>query len=159
MEAARAGDAGRGFAVVAAEVRALAQRASAASKDIKVLIADSDTQVREGVQLVNKAGSTLGDIVAAVKSVTAIVAEIATASREQSAGVQLVDESVTQMEAVTQKNAALVEETTATLAAVDQKVAGLMSVVDMATMGSDPQDVSADDPVGLPSEQPQASAA
>lgn len=159
VEAARAGDAGRGFAVVAAEVRALAQRASAASKDIKVLIADSDTQVREGVQLVNKAGSTLGDIVAAVKSVTAIVAEIATASREQSAGVQLVDESVTQMEAVTQKNAALVEETTATLAAVDQKVAGLMSVVDMATTGSDPQDVPADDPVGPPSEQPQASAA
>ena len=67
MEAARAGDAGRGFAVVASEVRALAQRASAASKDIKVLIADSDTQVREGVLLVNKAGSTLGDIVAAVK--------------------------------------------------------------------------------------------
>jgi methyl-accepting chemotaxis protein len=159
VEAARAGDAGRGFAVVAAEVRALAQRASAASKDIKVLIADSDTQVREGVQLVNKAGSTLGDIVAAVKSVTAIVAEIATASREQSAGVQLVDESVTQMEAVTQKNAALVEETTATLAAVDQKVAGLMSVVDMATMGSDPQEAPADDPVGPPSEQPQASAA
>jgi methyl-accepting chemotaxis protein len=159
VEAARAGDSGRGFAVVAAEVRALAQRASAASKDIKVLIADSDTQVREGVQLVNKAGSTLGDIVAAVKSVTAIVAEIATASREQSAGVQLVDESVTQMETVTQKNAALVEETTATLAAVDQKVAGLMSVVDMATMGSDPQDVAADDPVSPPSEQPQASAA
>jgi methyl-accepting chemotaxis protein len=159
VEAARAGDAGRGFAVVAAEVRALAQRASAASKDIKVLIADSDTQVREGVLLVNKAGSTLGDIVAAVKSVTAIVSEIATASREQSAGVQLVDESVTQMEAVTQKNAALVEETTATLAAVDQKVAGLMSVVDLATTGSDPQDVPADDPLGLPSEQPQASAA
>ena len=154
VEAARAGETGRGFAVVAAEVRALAQRAAAASKDIKVLIADSDTQVREGVQLVNKAGSTLGDIVAAVKSVTTIVSEIATSSREQSAGVQLVDESVTQMEAVTQKNAALVEETTATLAAIDRKVAGLMSVVDMATTGAEdvPSDESASlqSPMGLP---------
>jgi NO-binding membrane sensor protein with MHYT domain len=137
VEAARAGDAGRGFAVVAAEVRALAQRASSASKDIKSLIAESDTQVRQGVQLVNKAGTTLGDIVEAVKRVAAIVGEIAKASREQSAGVQQVDESVTQMEAVTQKNAALVEETTATLAAVDQKVAGLMSVIDMASAGPD----------------------
>jgi len=138
VEAARAGDSGRGFAVIAAEVRALAQRASSASKDIKSLIAESDTQIREGVQLVNKAGSTLGDIVAAVTRVAAIVSEIAKASREQSSGVQQVDDSVSQMEAVTQKNAALVEETTATLAAVDRKVAGLMAVVDMATTGSDP---------------------
>jgi methyl-accepting chemotaxis protein len=137
VEAARAGDAGRGFAVVAAEVRALAQRASSASKDIKSLIAESDTQVRQGVQLVNKAGATLGDIVDAVKRVASIVGEIAKASREQSSGVQQVDDSVTQMEAVTQKNAALVEETTATLAAVDQKVAGLMSVIDMAAAGPD----------------------
>jgi NO-binding membrane sensor protein with MHYT domain len=135
VEAARAGDAGRGFAVVAAEVRALAQRASSASKDIKSLIAESDSQVRQGVQLVNKAGTTLGDIVDAVKRVAAIVGEIAKASREQSAGVQQVDDSVSQMESVTQKNAALVEETTATLAAVDQKVAGLMSVIDMASAG------------------------
>jgi methyl-accepting chemotaxis protein len=137
VEAARAGDAGRGFAVVAAEVRALAQRASSASKDIKSLIAESDTQVRQGVQLVNKAGTTLGDIVDAVKRVASIVGEIAKASREQSAGVQQVDDSVSQMEAVTQKNAALVDETTATLAAVDQKVAGLMSVIDMAAAGPD----------------------
>ena len=141
VEAARAGDAGRGFAVVAAEVRALAQRASTASKEIKSLIAESDSQVREGVQLVNKAGTTLGSIVDAVKRVASIVAEIAKASSEQSSGVQQVDDSVTQMEAVTQKNAALVEETTATLAAVDQKVAALMSVVDMATAGSDVQGI------------------
>jgi NO-binding membrane sensor protein with MHYT domain len=141
VEAARAGDAGRGFAVVAAEVRALAQRASTASKEIKSLIAESDSQVREGVQLVNKAGTTLGNIVDAVKRVASIVAEIAKASREQSSGVQQVDDSVTQMEVVTQKNAALVEETTATLAAVDQKVAALMSVVDMATAGSDVQGI------------------
>jgi methyl-accepting chemotaxis protein len=111
------------------------------------------------VQLVNKAGSTLSDIVAAVKNVTEIVSEIATASREQSAGVQLVDESVTQMEAVTQKNAALVEETTATLAAIDRKVAGLMSVVDTAKTGPDPQGVPPNDPIDLQSELSQASAA
>jgi len=140
VEAARAGDAGRGFAVVAAEVRALAQRASSASKDIKSLIAESDAQVREGVQLVNKAGGTLGEIVQAVTRVAAIVGEIAKASREQSMGVRQVDESVTEMETVTQKNAALVDETTATLAAVDQKVAGLMSVIDMAKAGSDLQE-------------------
>lgn len=137
VEAARAGDAGRGFAVVAAEVRALAQRASAASKDIKSLISESDKQVYEGAQLVNKAGSTLGNIVDAVKRAAAIVAEIAKASREQTAGVQQVDKAVAQMETVTQKNAAFIEETTATLAAVDRKVAGLMSVMDMATAGSD----------------------
>lgn len=146
VEAARAGDSGRGFAVIAAEVRALAQRASSASKDIKSLIAESDTQIREGVQLVNKAGSTLGDIVAAVTRVAAIVSEIAKASREQSSGVQQVDDSVTQMEVVTQKNAALVEETTATLAAVDRKVAGLMAVVDMAATGSDSQGSISDGP-------------
>jgi len=137
VEAARAGDAGRGFAVVAAEVRALAQRASSASKDIKSLIAESDSQVRQGVQLVNKAGATLGEIVEAVKRVALIVGEIAKACREQSSGVQQVDDSVTQMEVVTQKNAALVEETRATLAAVDQKVAGLMSVIDAASQGQD----------------------
>jgi NO-binding membrane sensor protein with MHYT domain len=132
VEAARAGEAGRGFAVVASEVRALAQRASSASKDIKSLIAESDSQIREGVQLVNKAGGALGQIVEAVMKVAAIVGEIAKASHEQSASVQLVDESVTDMESVTQKNAALVEETTATLAAIDHKVGSLMAVIDMA---------------------------
>jgi methyl-accepting chemotaxis protein len=159
VEAARAGEAGRGFAVVAAEVRALAQRASAASKDIKSLIAESDKQVREGVQLVDKAGSTLGNIVAAVQSVTGIVSEIAKASREQSAGVQQVDESVTQMEAIAQKNAALVEETTATLTSIDRKVASLMAVVDMATTASAgiPSEESASIESGM--EVPQADAA
>jgi NO-binding membrane sensor protein with MHYT domain len=137
VEAARAGDAGRGFAVVAAEVRALAQRASTASKDIKSLIADSDKQVREGVHLVNKAGGALGEIVEAITKVAEIVGEIAKASGEQSVGVQQVDETVTEMETVTQKNSALVDETTATLAAVDRQVAGLLSVIDLAVAGSD----------------------
>ena len=95
VEAARAGDAGRGFAVVAAEVRALAQRASAASKEIKSLIAESDSQVREGVQLVNKAGTTLGEYRRRGEARgRRSSAEIAKASSEQSAGVQQVDDSV-----------------------------------------------------------------
>jgi methyl-accepting chemotaxis protein len=159
VEAARAGEAGRGFAVVAAEVRALAQRASTASREIKSLIAESDKQIREGVQLVDKAGSTLGNIVAAVQSVTGFASEIAKASREQSAGVQQVDESVTEMEVIAQKNAALVEETTATLTAIDRKVAGLMSVVDMATTAS--QSIPSEEPATIDSGTalPQADAA
>ena len=129
VEAARAGDAGRGFAVVAAEVRALAQRSSQASKEIKGLISNSGSQVKRGVELVNRAGSSLTEIVGSVKRVAEIVSEIAAASREQSDGVQQVDETVTRMEAVTQKNASLVEESTASLAAVDRQVDGMLEVV------------------------------
>lgn len=128
VEAARAGDAGRGFAVVASEVRALAQRSSQASKEIKGLIGTSNKNVEKGVILVNKAGTALGEIVTSVKQVADIVSTIATASAEQSTGVQQVDDSVSQMEAVTQKNAALVEETTAALGAVDRQVEELADV-------------------------------
>ena len=129
VEAARAGDAGRGFAVVAAEVRQLAQRSSAASKEIKTLIGASDSHVRRGVELVNKAGQSLGEIVGGVKRVAGIVSEIAAASREQSAGVQEVEGTVSSMEVVTQKNASLVEETTASLNAVDKQVEVLLKVI------------------------------
>jgi methyl-accepting chemotaxis protein len=129
VEAARAGDAGRGFAVVAAEVRALAQRSSQASKEIKGLISNSGSQVKRGVELVNRAGSSLTEIVSSVKRVAEIVSEIAAASREQSDGVQQVDATVTRMEAVTQKNASLVEESTASLSAVDRQVDGMLEVV------------------------------
>ena len=114
VEAARAGEAGRGFAVVAAEVRSLAQRASQAAKDIKALITNSNDQVHDGVGLVNKAGSALTDIFESIKSVAAIVSEIANASTEQASGVEHVGRALNQMDEVTQQNSALVEENAAT---------------------------------------------
>jgi methyl-accepting chemotaxis protein len=114
VEAARAGEAGRGFAVVASEVRSLAQRSSQAAKDIKDLIVNSSSQVKDGVELVNKAGQSLNEIVASIKKVATIVAEIANASAEQSTGIEQVNKALSQMDEVTQQNSALVEENAAT---------------------------------------------
>jgi methyl-accepting chemotaxis protein len=113
VEAARAGDAGRGFAVVASEVRSLAQRSSQAAKDIKVLITNSSSQVQEGVGLVNQTGTSLTEILASIKQVADIVAEIASASQEQSTGIDQINKALTQMDEVTQQNSALVEENAA----------------------------------------------
>ncbi|HEY7687416.1 MAG TPA: methyl-accepting chemotaxis protein, partial [Dongiaceae bacterium] len=140
VEAARAGDAGRGFAVVAAEVRALAGRAGQASKEIKGLITSSSGHVTRGVDLVNKAGNSLNDIVGSVKRVAEIVSEIAAASREQSDGVQQVDSSVNEMETVTQKNASLVEESTTSLNAVDRQIESLLDVVGFFSTGQDAEE-------------------
>jgi methyl-accepting chemotaxis protein len=114
VEAARAGEAGRGFAVVASEVRSLAQRASQAAKDIKDLITNSNSQVKEGVDLVNQAGASLNEIVESIKKVTDIVADFTAASVEQSAGIEQINRALTQMDNVTQQNSALVEENAAT---------------------------------------------
>src|SRR6266545_3823929 len=103
VEAARAGDAGRGFAVVASEVRSLAQRSSQAAKDIKDLITNSSSQVQEGVELVNRAGASLTEIVDSIKKVAAIVSEIASASGEQSTGIDQVNTALSQMDEVTQQ--------------------------------------------------------
>jgi methyl-accepting chemotaxis protein len=125
VEAARAGEAGRGFAVVASEVRSLAQRSSQAAKDIKDLITKSSGQVQEGVELVNRAGASLTEIMDSIKRVVEIVSEIASASGEQSTGIDQVNAALTQMDEVTQQNSALVEENAAAAKSLEQQSQGM----------------------------------
>ncbi|MDR3446527.1 MULTISPECIES: methyl-accepting chemotaxis protein [unclassified Dyella] len=125
VEAARAGEQGRGFAVVATEVRNLAQRSAGAAKEIKGLINDSAEKVRVGSSLVDQSGKALADIVESVKKVTDIVAEIAAASQEQSAGIDQVNHAVLQMDEMTQQNAALVEEAAAAARAMQEQAGEL----------------------------------
>ncbi len=113
VEAARAGEQGRGFAVVAGEVRSLAQRSATAAKEIGALIADSVRQVGEGTELADAAGGTMGEIVQSVQKVAAIIGELSTSARQQSAGLGQVGEAVNQLDQMTQQNAALVEESSA----------------------------------------------
>lgn len=113
VEAARAGEQGRGFAVVATEVRSLAQRSAAAAKEIKTLIEGSAEKVSEGMKLVDEAGGTMEEMVASVKRVSAIMAEISQASVEQANGIEEVGRAVVQMDHMTQRNAALVEQAAA----------------------------------------------
>ncbi|RBC90236.1 chemotaxis protein, partial [Xanthomonas oryzae pv. oryzae] len=129
VEAARAGEQGRGFAVVASEVRTLAQRSSGAAKEIKELIDDSVQRVTDGSVLVHSAGTTMGEIVASVQRVTDIMGEISAASQEQSAGIEQVNQTVTQMDETTQQNAALVEEATAAARSLEEQAVGLTQAV------------------------------
>jgi methyl-accepting chemotaxis protein len=121
VEAARAGEAGRGFAVVAAEVRTLAQRSSGAAKDIKELISNSASQVTEGVELVNSAGTALDEIVRSIHEVVQIVADIAAASGEQATGIEEINRALTQMDTMTQQNSALVEQSAATAKSLEHR--------------------------------------
>lgn len=129
VEAARAGDAGKGFAVVADEVRNLAQRSSVASKEIKGLITHSNVEVKDGVELVNKTGSSLGEIVKAAQGVNSIIQEIASASVEQTAGIDQINTAISQMDEMTQKNAALVQESTASATSLQQQSSHLASLM------------------------------
>ena len=135
VEAARAGDAGKGFAVVASEVRGLAQRSAESSKEIQALITSSGSHVRSGVDLVNKTGETLEEIVGSIKNVADIVAEIAAASSEQSQGLDEVNSAVTQLDDMTQRNAAMVQEFASAARSMQEEVGRLTDLMTFFDVG------------------------
>jgi methyl-accepting chemotaxis protein-1 (serine sensor receptor) len=129
VEAARAGEQGRGFAVVASEVRSLAGRSAEAAKEIKCLINASVERVAIGTLLVDEAGVTMGEVVAGIRRVTDLVGEISSSSKEQSLGVAQINEAITELDQVTQKNAALVEEMAAASGSLNTQAQDLVSTM------------------------------
>ncbi|MNW83288.1 Methyl-accepting chemotaxis protein II [compost metagenome] len=138
VEAARAGEQGRGFAVVATEVRSLAQRSSAAAMEIKQLIGESVRTVEEGSVLAGQAGRTMDDVVSSVQRVNAIIGEIAVASVEQRDGIEQISIAISQMDGVTQQNAALVEQAAAAADALQQQAASLADAVSIFKLHGTP---------------------
>jgi len=136
VEAARAGEQGRGFAVVAAEVRNLAQRSALAAKEINGLISDSVNKVHAGTKLVDQAGKTMEEVVAAVKRVTDIMGEISSASSEQSSGIEQVSEAINQIDDVTQQNAALVEQAAAAAESLEEQAQQLSQMMSTFKLSS-----------------------
>ena len=135
VEAARAGEQGRGFAVVASEVRSLAQRSASAAKEIKTLIGASVEKVDNGAQLVTNAGQSMEDIVTQVKRVSDLIGEISSATSEQTIGISQVGEAVTQLDQVTQQNAALVEQSAAAADSLKHQAAKLAQIVSVFRLG------------------------
>ena len=136
VEAARAGEQGRGFAVVATEVRNLAQRSASAAKEIKALIGNSVEKVDAGSKLVGDAGKTMDEIVRSVKQVADIMCEIAAAGNEQSTGIQLVSQTVMEIDKMTQQNSALVEEAAAAAQSMQEQADKLTQMVSVFTLGN-----------------------
>jgi methyl-accepting chemotaxis protein-1 (serine sensor receptor) len=143
VEAARAGEQGRGFAVVASEVRNLAQRSATAAKEIKALIGESVDCVAAGNRLAGEAGATMGEIVASVRHVMDIIAEISSASQEQGAGIGQVNTAIGEMDAATQQNAALVEEAAAAAQSLRDQTVALTEVVSVFKLEDEPAALAA----------------
>ncbi|MDO9596773.1 MAG: methyl-accepting chemotaxis protein [Azoarcus sp.] len=137
VEAARAGEQGRGFAVVAGEVRSLAQRSAAAAKEIKTLISDSVEKAGHGATLAGETGRVINEVVSSVKRVTDVVSEISAASAEQSTGIEQVNTAITNMDEVTQQNAALVEQASAAAESLEEQALSLAESVRVFRISSD----------------------
>jgi methyl-accepting chemotaxis protein len=138
VEAARAGEQGRGFAVVAGEVRTLAQRSAVAAKEIKALITESVDQIGSGSRLVDQAGATMHDIVGGIGRVADIMGAITTATQEQKIGIGQIHDAITQMDGVTQQNAAMVEEAAGASRQLQDRADGLAQLVSVFRLGAAP---------------------